>query len=99
MTEQEQEEQYAKLLVDERRTEKKLACLESKIRETKEALDLVFMILRSSQPSTVSQAVEKYAEIRDTDIGVLIREKETTLTHLYTVRDEIRAIEGRSSPR
>ena len=98
MTEEEQDRQYEKLLVDERRTERKLACLASKTRETKEALCTVFQLLKSSQPATVASALEKYGEIEGTDIVMLIRETEDTLSHLYTVRSEIKSIEGRSRP-
>ena len=95
MTKDEQNAHYAKLLLDERQTERKLACLESRIRETKEALNCVFMQLESSQLGAVSRAEEQYAEIDSTDILSLIREKKETMAHLYAVQADILAIEGR----
>ena len=94
MGEKEQDAICAQLLLDERRTERKLACLDSRIRQTKEAMQSVFIGLESSQTAMLSRAKEKYASV-DVNIAELISEKEETLNHLYKVREEIGAIEGR----
>lgn len=97
MSEKEQDDHYGKLLVEERKLEKKLACLRSKNRKTRAVLDSVLRSLEG-HVNDFEQVRTRYAEVSDVDIAGLIDSVEETVQELYAVQKDIRAIEGRSLP-
>ena len=102
MSQEEQDEHYAKLLVEERRTRKKLACLASKCREINISLRLLLEPLERPLHANLPLTKERHAEFvtshSETDIANLIQETIETVEHLETLRREIKEIENGISP-
>ena len=97
MSEAEQDQRHGELLVRERKLEKKLACLRSKSRQTREVLTSVLHGVEG-YVSDFKQLKKRYAEVSDVEISALIEQVEMTVSELFAVQKDIRAIEGRSLP-
>lgn len=97
MSEKEQDDHYGKLLVTERKLEKKLACLRSKCRTLRTVLESVISSLEG-HVNDFEQVRTHYAEVSNIDIAGLIDAVEETAGELYAVQKDIRAIEGRLLP-
>ena len=98
MSEQEQENHLAKLVLEARSAQKKLACLTSKARQTGDILYVVMDALKNPIGIDFGFVRKQYLEVADTDIGNLIAEMESTLDKLVVLDREIKAIEHPSRP-
>ena len=95
---QEQDEHLAHLVLDARRTRKKIACLASKCRQLREVLYPILTSSESPWGVNLDSIKNSYAEIADVDIGDLIQEIKDSMEHHRVVEKEIIAIEGSVAP-
>ena len=93
MSEEEQDRQHGDLLVQERKLRKKLACLQSKARQTYGSLYVVFEAIRQCEIDFTS-VKKTHQAIADTDIGELILQIEATCKDLGAVQEDIQKIES-----
>lgn len=98
MSQDEQEAHFAKLLVEERRTQKKLACLASKCREVHLGLSALLEPLKlpsqANLPLLRSRFDEFFQENGSTNVVSLIHDTITTMERLETLRSDIKSIES-----
>ena len=97
MSQEEQDAHFAKLLLEERRTQKELACLASRCREMHLGLSSLLEPLKlPSQASLTLLRIrfdEFHAKNGSTDVVKLILEAIATMEHLETLRSDIESIE------
>ncbi len=94
MSPKEQDRILADLLLEERKLERTIACLESKARQTEEVLSSVLYALKNTHGTDFKKVREQYESVSPTDIRLLIDELEQAVKKLAVVRQEIKNIGG-----
>ena len=92
MSKQEQDRLLADLLLDERRTKKHLACLVSRTRQIREALEK----LQDPQALDAEHYTEILEQVSTVSLITLVSDLETSVHHLRAVQADIKAIENPS---
>ena len=93
MTEREQDDHLARLLLDERRVRKELSCLASRSRQIHDALVPVLHALSQPYGLDFTEVRRLYSGAAGQDVGALLKDIEQAVKRLSVLQAEIKSIE------